>query len=85
MSAIVSVAKNATYMKGDDNLNIQELKSEMVRHGDTNASLAAYLNLNESTLSKKINGKSDFIKREIDAIIKRYDLSVQRIFDIFFA
>ena len=67
-------------------MNIKELKVEMIRHDDTGEDLAKALNISRQTLSKKINSdNADFTQGEIAAIQKRYNLSGDRVSEIFFA
>lgn len=67
-------------------MNIKELKVEMLRHDDTSEDLAKALNITRQTLSRKFNSdNADFTQSEIAAIQKRYQLSGERISEIFFA
>ena len=62
------------------------LRSVMVLHGDTNKTLADYLNISERSISDKINENgTEFKQGEIAAIIKRYDLSEEQVSRIFFS
>lgn len=53
--------------------------------GDTQGELARILGVTESTLSWKINGRSEFKQSEIKAIADRYDLTGEEIKSIFFS
>ena len=67
-------------------MNIKELKVEMIRHGDTGKDLANALGITRQTLSRKFNSNdADFTQSEIAAIQKRYQLSGERVTEIFFA
>lgn len=67
-------------------MNSKLLRSLMVLHGDTNASLAAYLGITENSVSNKINENgTEFKQREISKIMRRYDLSAEQLREIFFA
>lgn len=67
-------------------MNSKLLRSLMVLHGDTNASLAAYLGITENSVSNKINENgTEFKQREISKIMRRYDLSADQVREIFFA
>lgn len=66
-------------------MNKSEFRAEMVRHGDSNLSLAKALNISAVSLSKKINSKVGFKQGEIAFIIDRYQLSPDDIDRIFFA
>ena len=60
------------------------LRSKMVLNNDTGISLAKYLNISDTTLSAKINGKAEFTRKEIFKIKKKYKLSAEDIDQIFF-
>jgi transcriptional regulator with XRE-family HTH domain len=53
--------------------------------GDTQGELARMLGVTESTLSWKINGRSEFRQSEIKAIADRYDLTGEEIKSMFFS
>jgi len=61
------------------------LESKMKLFGDTNVTLAKYLNITPQTLSAKKNGGADFRKNEIVKIIERYKLTNDELNTIFFA
>ena len=63
----------------------QELKSVMVKNGDRQEDLAAALDMQPGTFSKKINGESVFTQPEIENIALRYKLTAEDIQRIFFA
>lgn len=65
-------------------MNKLELKIEMARNGDTQASLADAMGIPASALNNRINGKTDFRKNEINFIRGRYHLSANRTMEIFF-
>lgn len=61
------------------------LRSIMVRNGDTNASLAAYLGITEQSVSNKINENgTEFKQGEIAKIKEKYSLDSGMIDRIFF-
>ena len=63
-----------------------ELKIEMLRHNDTGEDLAKALGITRQTLSRKMNeNNADFTQGEISVIRARYDLTGERIEQIFFA
>lgn len=67
-------------------MNIQVLKSYLVRFGDTQDTLAEYLKISRHTLNKKINetGGAEFTLSEIAKIKRRYDLTAEELNNIFF-
>ena len=67
-------------------MNGKLLRSIMILHGDTNATLATYLGITEQSVSNKINENgTEFKQGEIAKIIKRYDLDSDMVDRIFFA
>lgn len=67
-------------------MNKALLRSVMTLHGDTNKSLAAFLNISEKSVSDKINeNNTEFKQSEIDAIIDRYALTNEQLRNIFFS
>ena len=66
-------------------MDIRLLKSVMVKNGDTQRDLADAMCLSPSRLSAKINEKrADFRLRELAFIQRRYNLSSDDIYAIFF-
>ena len=65
-------------------MNSNILKSKIKLNRDTQESLAEYLGITNPTLSLKINGKSDFLRTEIQLIKQRYNLTPDEIDTIFF-
>lgn len=61
-----------------------KLKGIIMYHDDTAGNLAKAMNLSQTSLSYKINGKVEFTRREIMIIKERYNLSAEEIDDIFF-
>ena len=67
-------------------MNTKLLRSVMVMHGDTNATLAEFLCITEQSLSNKINAKgTEFKQGEISRIKARYNLDNDMVDRIFFA
>lgn len=66
-------------------VNINLLRYFMSEHGDKQSDLANALNLPQSALSARMNGKTDFRKLEMDIIRKRYSLSAEDMQAVFFA
>ena len=67
-------------------MNTNLLKSYIVKHGETQESLADLLGIARGTINRKIQGKdADFTQGEIMAIKEHYDLSADEVDRIFFA
>lgn len=66
-------------------MDINLLRSKMALKGDTQADLAAALEITPQALSTKMTQSYDFKQREISAIAKRYDLTGDEIKQIFFS
>lgn len=62
-----------------------ELKAEMARNNDNGESLANALGISRQTLSNKFsnNNSSDFNRAEIEIIKERYNLTADRLAEIF--
>ena len=65
-------------------MNKPLIKSVIAKNNDTQESLASVLNLPQSALSNRINGKIEFRVSEINCIRKRYKLTAKETVDIFF-
>lgn len=65
-------------------MNTKELKIEMLKNDDTDMKLADFLGISRSSVSLKKTGKIPFKRDEIKAISERYNLSPERIVEIFF-
>lgn len=67
-------------------MNKKLLRSIMALHGDTNATLAAFLGISDQSVSNKINENgTEFKQGEIAKIKERYNLDSDTIDQIFFA
>lgn len=66
-------------------MNKVEFKVEVDRHYETCGQIADVLSITPASLSKKLNGKSEFTQKEIMAFKTHYDLSNDRLAEIFFA
>ena len=67
-------------------MNAKLLRSVMVLHGDTNATLAEFLGITEQSVSNKINENgTEFKQGEISKIKARYNLDSDMVDRIFFA
>lgn len=60
------------------------LKAKMIINDDTGIELSKALNISETTLSAKLNGKSEFTRSEIAKIKTRYKLTATEVDNIFF-
>lgn len=65
--------------------NKQKFRSCVVAAGLTMEDIAKYLNINTSTLYRKINGSSDFTRTEIQKLQKVLKLDMDITAKIFFA
>lgn len=65
-------------------MNKSALRAKMIIYGDTGITLAKALDISETTLSAKLNGKAEFTRNEIAKIKSRYKLSAEEVDEIFF-
>lgn len=65
-------------------MNKKLLKSEMVLFGDNCETLSKAMDMSNVTLSRKMNGTSEFTRKEISFIKERYELSADSLVSIFF-
>ena len=65
-------------------MNTKLFKIKMIENNDTQAILAEVLDLPQSAISARINGKIDFRQNEINLLRKRWNLSDSDTVDIFF-
>lgn len=66
-------------------LNVKKFRAILILQGKTFKDVANLLDINITTLYRKLNGESDFYRNEIDAISKDLNLSLEEIEEIFFA
>lgn len=67
-------------------MNERLLKSELAKKAMTQKDLAKALNITESTMVRKINGKSEFSTSEIKKITEVFQLPITSEFkDLFFS
>ena len=71
--------------KRGDEMNKNELRAQMARHGDNTTTLSKALGITVPTLSCKVNGSQNFKQPEIQMIIDRYGLTAEETMSIFFA
>lgn len=72
-------------MKNTRRYNYSKLLGRMRECGITQEQLAKEIGKNESTLSAKLNNRSQFNAEEMDAICKVLDISNEEISTYFFA
>lgn len=65
-------------------MNKTALRIKMIANNDTGITLSKALDMSETTLSAKINGKAEFTRSEMAKIKARYKLSAEDIDSIFF-
>ena len=66
-------------------MKADKLKGKIVEQRLTQEKLASAIGINPCTLNKKLNGSSDFTRKEIESISCVLGLSDSEIMDIFFA
>lgn len=66
-------------------MNKNLLRYFMSVNGDNQTTLAEALGMQQSALSTRMNGKTDFRKNEMEVIRKRYNLDAEKMQEIFFA
>ncbi len=66
-------------------MNKNLLRYFMSVNGDNQTTLAEALGMQQSALSARMNGKTDFRKNEMEVIRKRYNLDAEKMQEIFFA
>ena len=66
-------------------LNVKKFRSVLILKGKTYKNIAELLNINVTTLYRKLNGESDFYRSEIDSIAKYLKLTLEEVEEIFFA
>jgi hypothetical protein len=70
---------------GDEMLDVKKFRSALILKGETYKNIAELLNINVTTLYRKLNGESDFYRSEIDTIAKHLKLTLEEVEEIFFA
>ncbi len=67
-------------------MNSDELRIEMLRNKERGGDLAKALGITDATFSNKLNANgAEFTQREITTIKERYNLTPERVVEIFFA
>lgn len=64
--------------------NIQELKAECTRHGMTLDDLASRIGINVATLYRKMTGRNEFLRNELQIIRDTLNLNDEQFLLIFF-
>lgn len=64
-------------------LNVKKFRSILILKGKTIKNIAELLNINVTTLYRKLNGESDFYRSEIDSIAKYLKLTLEEVEEIF--
>ena len=62
-----------------------EFKAEVIRREMTLESVARAINIDVASLHRKMNGTSDFYRKEIEGLIELLSLSSEDVMRIFFA
>lgn len=65
--------------------NERRLRERLFREGYTKEKLAGVLGINQATLYRKINGKSEFTRIEMQLVQNALHLSCEELCSIFFA
>ncbi len=65
-------------------MNTKKFKIQMIKNNDKQTTLAEVLDLPQSAISARVNGKTPFRQDEINIIRKRWSLSNEDTVDIFF-
>lgn len=65
-------------------LNVTEFKVEMVKHSDTQKTVAQVMRVTPQTVGDKLHGLAEFKRKEIEALVAHWQLSGERTLEIFF-
>ena len=60
--------------------DVNEFNSAIVKKGDNAEKAAKIMDMNPATLYRKMNGKSDFYRKEISKFCKYYNVNPNQIF-----
>lgn len=66
-------------------LDKNKLYGKIRAHGLTLENVARFLGINAATLSRKVNGRSDFTRNEIEMLRRKLSLTADELQAIFFA
>lgn len=73
-------------MKGSEKMNKKAFEIAKLENDDTNKDIAVYLGISEQSVSNKINENgTEFKQGEIAKLAEKWNLSAERIAEIFFA
>ena len=64
---------------------LNTLKAHFVLHGASMKDVSKALGISRTALYRKMSGKSEFSRKEIQSIIKKYGIDEQTAFAIFFS
>lgn len=65
--------------------NTKELQIEMLKNGENGYQVASFLGITHATFSRKLNNLSEFSQKEIVMLKEHWNLSIERVGEIFFA
>ncbi|MDB1969448.1 XRE family transcriptional regulator [Clostridium tertium] len=65
-------------------MDINLLKAQIALKGKKISDITKLLKISKSAIYRKLNGKSDFTRKEILLLINFLDISTERAMDIFF-
>lgn len=65
-------------------MNINLLKAQIALKGKKISDIAKLLRISKSAIYRKLNGKSDFTRKEILLLINFLDISTEKAMNIFF-
>lgn len=65
-------------------MNVNMLKAQMALKGKRVIDVAKVLNISKSAMYRKLNGKSDFTRKEICDLIDYLQINTEKAMEIFF-
>lgn len=79
------VIDTTTFLGGGENMTYAKLRGAIRERYGAEGILAAKLGMNPVTLSKKLNGKSDWTKMQIEKTLEALSIPKREVYDYFFA
>lgn len=76
--------RSRSYQEEGENMKYAKLRGAIREKLGAEANLAKKLNLNAITLSKKLNGKADWKKREIEKTLEFLYIPRSEVYEYFF-